>query len=339
VIAPFLRFAILFIMKNENNTTIRYAEYLRKSTDDKEKQVLSLSSQRDVLDRLKHSHKLNIFETIEEKKSAKRPGRPGFNTLIKQIKTGNINGIVTWAPHRLSKNSVDNGELISLFDTGHLKEVVTENYVYRNTPMDIFMLGFQGLQAKFENDNKALDVKGGMLTQEAGKNSFLKCRGILPANLLYLNTAQNGYAVWFTPTRERQLFFKDGLDIPSGMAKVPAMLWKGSKDSLSVFALKGNRKPLLNTPLFHAPYFNMHPDGKVCMGTVRLKIDGDTCLEDFIGLWESYFFNSYFSHTIEGGSLCAKNIVQIWQEQLKKGSPFPEIHLTKSGKTLADLIA
>lgn len=168
-------------MRNDNNTTIRYAEYLRKSTDDKEKQVLSLSSQRDVLDRLKNSHKLNIVETIEEKKSAKRPGRPGFNTLIKQVKAGNINGIVTWAPHRLSRNSVDNGELISLFDTGHLKEVVTENYVYRNTPMDIFMLGFHGLQAKFENDNKALDVKGGMV--KSAKNGIFPGRpplGYLP---------------------------------------------------------------------------------------------------------------------------------------------------------------
>jgi DNA invertase Pin-like site-specific DNA recombinase len=169
------------MMKNKNNTTIRYAEYLRKSTDDKEKQVLSLSSQRDVLDRLKKTHELNVVETIEEKKSAKRPGRPGFNSLIKQIKAGKINGIVTWAPHRLSRNSVDNGELISLFDTGHLKEVVTETYVYRNTPMDIFMLGFHGLQAKFENDNKALDVKGGML--KSAKNGVFPGRpplGYLP---------------------------------------------------------------------------------------------------------------------------------------------------------------
>ncbi|QEC77384.1 recombinase family protein [Mucilaginibacter ginsenosidivorax] len=150
------------MMKNETNTTIRYAEYLRKSTDDKEKQVLSLSSQRDVLDRLRNSHNLNVVETIEEKKSAKRPGRPGFNSLIRQIKAGKVNGIVTWAPHRLSRNSVDIGDIINLFDTGRLREIVTESHVYRNNPMDIFMLGFHCLQAKFENDNKALDVKAGM---------------------------------------------------------------------------------------------------------------------------------------------------------------------------------
>ncbi|MEO7214966.1 recombinase family protein [Mucilaginibacter sp.] len=146
-----------------NNGTLRHAEYLRKSTDDKEKQVLSLGSQRDVLDRLKKAHELRIIETVEEMMSAKRPGRPGFAKLIKQIKAGKINALVTWAPHRLSRNSVDIGELINLFDTGHLKEIVTESHVYRNNPMDIFMLGFHCLQAKFENDNKAIDVKGGMI--------------------------------------------------------------------------------------------------------------------------------------------------------------------------------
>ncbi|UOE50895.1 prokaryotic E2 ligase family D protein [Mucilaginibacter sp. SMC90] len=176
-------------------------------------------------------------------------------------------------------------------------------------------------------------------SQEAGQNSFLKCRGILPVNLLYLNTAKHGFAVWHTPPVERQLFFKDDLGIPSGAAKVPAMLWKGSRDTLSVFALKGNRKPSLNSPLFHAPYFNMYADGKVCMGTVKLAIDADTCLDDFIALWESYFFNSYFSHTIEGGSNCGKNIVQLWQEQVSNKSPFPEAQLIKSGKILADIIA
>lgn len=150
-------------MKNQTSSAIKYGEYLRKSTDDKEKQVLSLGSQRDVLDRLQKTYNLTIVETIEEKMSAKRPGRPGFTHLLDKIRQGEINGIITWAPHRLSRNSVDIGEIINLFDLGLLKEIVTESHTYRNNPMDIFMLGFHCLQAKFENDNKALDVKGGMV--------------------------------------------------------------------------------------------------------------------------------------------------------------------------------
>ncbi|AYL96552.1 hypothetical protein HYN43_015135 [Mucilaginibacter celer] len=47
----------------------------------------------------------------------------------------------------------------------------------------------------------------------------------------------------------------------------------------------------------------------------------------------------FSSHTIEGGSRCGKNIVQLWQEQVTKDSPFPEMYLTQSGKTLADMFA
>lgn len=175
-------------------------------------------------------------------------------------------------------------------------------------------------------------------SQHVAQNSFLKCRGILPANLLYIATNNEGFAVWHTPQMERKLFFVPELGIPSGPMKIPAMLWIGGRDRLSVFALKGSRKPLLNSPLFHAPYFNMYSDGRVCMGTVKLGIQSDTCLEDFIGLWEKYFFNSYFSHTIGGGSVVGMNIVQLWQQQAATGQKFPEAHLVKTGKTIKNLL-
>lgn len=149
-------------MQNTTANATRYAEYLRKSTDDKEKQVLSLSSQRDVIDRLSKSGDFAVVETIEEKMSAKRPGRPGFSRMVRLIRERRVDGIVTWAPHRLSRNSLDIAELINLFDTGYLREIVTDGHTYRNNPMDMFMLGFHCLQAKFENDNKAIDVRNGM---------------------------------------------------------------------------------------------------------------------------------------------------------------------------------
>ncbi|WP_432328188.1 PRTRC system protein B [Mucilaginibacter sp. P25] len=176
-------------------------------------------------------------------------------------------------------------------------------------------------------------------SQQRKGNSFLRCRGVLPENLLYLNMENEGFAIWHTPPMQRNLFFSEALGIPSGNARIPALLWQGSRDTLSVFALKGNRKPQSQTALYHAPFFNMYEDGKVCMGTVKRKIKADTCLEDFISLWENYFFNSYFSHTIAGGSIAGKNIVQLWGDQLTNGNRFPENELRKTGKTLADLLS
>lgn len=151
-------------MTNSNDPikATKYVAYLRKSTDDKEKQVLSLDSQRDIIARLKKVHNLTIIDTIIEKQSAKKPGRPGLAKMLDLIRKKKADGIVTWSPHRLSRNAYDTGEIITCFDEKLLKEIVTDSHIFRNNPTDIFMLTFQCAQAKFENDNRAKDVKGGM---------------------------------------------------------------------------------------------------------------------------------------------------------------------------------
>lgn len=70
------------------------------------------------------------------------------------------------------------------------------------------------------------DLKDVIINSQGGNNAFLHIDGLLPANLLYLNTAPNEEnAVWFTGTAERRLYFVDNLRIPSGqLAKVPAMI-------------------------------------------------------------------------------------------------------------------
>ncbi len=149
-------------MTTENIKATRYVAYLRKSTDDKEKQILSLDKQKDIIERLRVAYSLNIVEYIEEKKSAKKTGRHGFGKLTKLAREKKIDGIVSWSPHRLSRNSIDTGELVALIDEGLIKEIVTENQTFRKTPMDMFMFGFLCAQAKLENDTKGVDVKGGM---------------------------------------------------------------------------------------------------------------------------------------------------------------------------------
>jgi len=174
-------------------------------------------------------------------------------------------------------------------------------------------------------------------TQEL-KNNFLQCKGVLPTKLIYVNTQNNGYAVWHTPPQEVSLFFTDSLGIPSGKAKIPAMLWKATKESVQVFAIKGKAKPTAKTPLYYAPFFNLSQDGRVCMGTVNINIDRQTCLEDFMTQWESYFFNSYFTHTLGNHRHCKGNLIQLWQEQAGTGRDFPQEELIKTGRTLKDLI-
>jgi PRTRC genetic system protein B len=174
-------------------------------------------------------------------------------------------------------------------------------------------------------------------TQEL-QNNYLQCRGVIPPNLIHVNNQNSGYAVWYTPPQAVDLFFTDSLGIASGKTKIPAMLWKATKERLQVFALKGKTKPNVDTPLYYVPLFNLSQDGSVCMGTVNINIDRQTCLEQFMLQWESYFFNSYFTHTLGNHRHCKGNLIQLWQEQAGTGRDFPQDELIKNGKTLKDII-
>ena len=174
-------------------------------------------------------------------------------------------------------------------------------------------------------------------TQEL-KGGYLKSRGILPNKVLYVNYGANGYAIWYTPPQETTLFFTESLNIPSGKARVPAMVWKATNEKLSVFAIKGKTKPSAETALYHAPYLNIYTGGNVCMGTVKIAIGRDTALEDFMNLWETYFFNSYFSHSINGNSSTQTDTATLWCGLLESGKEFPPDELKKNGLNLKHLI-
>lgn len=170
------------------------------------------------------------------------------------------------------------------------------------------------------------------------QRTFLKPKGLLPENVLYINPDKNSFVIWYTAPQEVNLFFTDNLSISCGKANIPALVWKASKDSLGIYALKDNKKPSLKTALYHAPFFNIYKDGRVCMGTVDIEITNTTMLEDFIKDWQEYFFNSYFSHLLDDYCPVSANIIQLWQRHVNSNKKFPADVLVKNIKTLKDLI-
>jgi DNA invertase Pin-like site-specific DNA recombinase len=67
---------------------------------------------------------LEIIETKKESHSAKEAGqRPVFNEIVEEIKLGKFDGILTWAPDRISRNAGDLGRIVDLMDQGKYKEV------------------------------------------------------------------------------------------------------------------------------------------------------------------------------------------------------------------------
>lgn len=169
-------------------------------------------------------------------------------------------------------------------------------------------------------------------------STFLQLTGLLPKNVLFLDRGETGCVVWHTPCKKLPLFFKNELGIPCAKAYVPALLWKATRHELQLFALADNAKPTLKTTLYYAPFFNIYDDGRVCMGTVDIDIADETSLQQFMKLWEQYFFNSYFSHTIGSIAPVIGNIVQVWKEQLSTGRKFPAYLLKKHPLTIKKIL-
>lgn len=140
---------------------MKIIRYLRRSEDDKRKQVISIPAQLSETDRIVAYHALDLVDTLTEERSAKQPGRPLFTELIKRIKSREVEGIVCWKLNRLARNPIDAGELIWLMTKGYLKEVVTCDRTYHNTSMDKFMMYLDFGLANQYVDNLAEDVSRG----------------------------------------------------------------------------------------------------------------------------------------------------------------------------------
>jgi DNA invertase Pin-like site-specific DNA recombinase len=146
--------------------SLNFIRYRRKSTEGDEKQIASLPDQAVALDELVERlgiESSQVFEDVDEAKSAKMPGRIGFNTrLIEPIAKGKANAILCWHADRLSRNAIDTAALVNLMDLGKLNAIITNQQIFWNTPMDKFMLALLCGQAKLENDNKGVNVKRGL---------------------------------------------------------------------------------------------------------------------------------------------------------------------------------
>ena len=112
----------------------KYCLYARKSSESEERQVLSVDSQIKEMLQMAERDSLDIIDIRRESHSAKDSGqRPVFNEIIKDIRGGRFNGILTWAPDRLSRNAGDLGALVDLMDQKRLLEIRTYGQRFTNS--------------------------------------------------------------------------------------------------------------------------------------------------------------------------------------------------------------
>jgi len=141
---------------------MKYFIYTRKSSEDEEKQILSIEAQLQELRDFAKKENLEIIDEFVETKTAKEPGRPVFNEMLSKIEKSEAEGILAWHPDRLARNSVDGGKIIWLLDTGKIKELKFPTFWFEPTPQGKFMLNIAFGQSKYYIDNLSENVKRGL---------------------------------------------------------------------------------------------------------------------------------------------------------------------------------
>lgn len=139
------------------------AEYLRKSTDTEDRQILSKEGQQE--DNVRRA-KLNGDEikwSYSDSGSAKRPGtRKDFQRLVSDVRSGKVKKVYIWALSRLARNPVEAGEIQWLLQEGFLEAIVAKDKTYLPTDNVLQMAVEMGMATQYSLD-LSKDVKRGMM--------------------------------------------------------------------------------------------------------------------------------------------------------------------------------
>ena len=136
--------------------------YARKSTDEPDRQMLSIEAQMTELREFARKERLNIVEEFTESMTARKPGRPIFNAMMDRVTKGEVDALLAWHPDRLGRNPLDGGRLIHALDSEALTTLKFPTFWFENTPQGRFMLAVSFGQAKLYVDDLSVNIRRGI---------------------------------------------------------------------------------------------------------------------------------------------------------------------------------
>jgi site-specific DNA recombinase len=135
--------------------------YSRKSSEDDDRQALSIVAQLSELATIAETERLSVVETLSESKSAKEPGREVFNEMLRRIEAGEANAILTWKLDRLARNFDDGGRIIGMLQRGVIQEIRTFEKTYLPTD-NVLMIAVEfGMANQYVRD-LSLNIRRGI---------------------------------------------------------------------------------------------------------------------------------------------------------------------------------
>lgn len=144
-------------------TKLKYVLYARKSTDDPQRQVRSISDQIEECKILASRLGLKVVKTLQETKSAKRPNqRPIFTQMLKDIKAKKYDAILSWNPDRLARNMREGGEVIDMVDEDQVQDLKFVTHTFSKDANGKMLLGMAFVLSKQYSDDLSQKVTRGV---------------------------------------------------------------------------------------------------------------------------------------------------------------------------------
>ncbi|MBN2016103.1 recombinase family protein [Candidatus Dojkabacteria bacterium] len=139
---------------------MKYCIYCRTATN-LQGAGLSVSTQLEGLIKLAKRRRLCIEKVFVDFGSAKNISRQGFNSMIDEISSGKIQGILTLRFDRLSRDLETTSKLVQLKSEGKLKSIVMEDDEISLSPYESLTINVIDTLQQFEKDMRSFSIKKG----------------------------------------------------------------------------------------------------------------------------------------------------------------------------------